>query len=256
MNAPRLVKTLAKRLGIYSSLRWYTPYNRRCLAFHKQFVRPGDMCIDVGANIGQRTEVYLQLGAKVIAVEPEPKCFAILQAKFANDRRVVQVNKGLSDAKGTGQLLVPSYQDLDGVTSMSSLSAGWAEAIQSKFPAIDFSDAVPVEITTLDDLIARWGTPNFCKIDVEGHEQSVLRGLSSPVPVVSFEYTPQRTEDVLACMKILESLAEYEYNYSHANSFEFGNATFLSREEFLPTVLPRIDSAKTFGDIYARVRAN
>lgn len=44
------------------------------MRFYEQFIRPNDICFDIGANMGNRTEVFLKLGAKVIAVEPQSEC--------------------------------------------------------------------------------------------------------------------------------------------------------------------------------------
>jgi hypothetical protein len=44
---------------------------RKRLTFYRNFIRNGDLCFDIGANIGTRTEAFLELGAKVVAVEPQ-----------------------------------------------------------------------------------------------------------------------------------------------------------------------------------------
>ena len=45
--------------------------------FYSGFINKGNICFDIGANYGNRTEVFLKLGSEVIAVEPQPQ-----QAKF------------------------------------------------------------------------------------------------------------------------------------------------------------------------------
>jgi hypothetical protein len=71
-----------------------------------------------------------------------------------------------------------------------------------------------VRVTTLDALIARYGAPAFCKIDVEGGEFDVLRGLSYPLKALSFEYIPATVDVALACVERLSELGRYEYNWA------------------------------------------
>lgn len=256
MNIPLLLKPVAQRLGLYSQLRWLTPYNRKSLAFHRQFIHQGGLCFDVGANVGDRTDVYLKLGKKVVAIEPEPNAFRVLRTKFADDRRVVLINKGLSETTGTTKLFVPTHPDTDGPTTMATMTPSWIETIKPMFPGIDYANSIDVELSTLDLLISEYGLPDFCKIDVEGHEQSVLRGLSTPLPLVSFEYTIGRPDDVVACIEILESLGEYEFNHSSGSTFRFGNSQFLGKAEFISMIVPVIKSAQTYGDIYCKLANN
>ncbi len=61
---------------------------REMLRFYKKFVNKDDLCFDIGANSGERTNILLKLGAKVVAVEPQQKCFNILESKFAGNDNV------------------------------------------------------------------------------------------------------------------------------------------------------------------------
>ena len=65
-------------------------------------------------------------------------------------------------------------------------------------------------MTTLDAVIAEYGTPRFCKIDVEGFEREVIGGLSQPLPLLSFEFSGEFIDDVGACLQWLEQLAPIE----------------------------------------------
>ena len=49
------------------------------LHFYREFTGPGDLCFDVGANTGNRIDPLLQLGAKVVAVEPQKNCYRFLK---------------------------------------------------------------------------------------------------------------------------------------------------------------------------------
>ena len=50
--------------------------------FYGQFVKEGDLCFDIGAHNGNRTSTWLSLGARVVAIEPQPRFFQYLQDKF------------------------------------------------------------------------------------------------------------------------------------------------------------------------------
>ncbi|HRD74434.1 MAG TPA: FkbM family methyltransferase, partial [Hyphomicrobiaceae bacterium] len=71
---------------------------------------------------------------------------------------------------------------------------------------------VEVPATTLDELIARHGTPAFTKIDVEGFEASVLAGLTRALPALSFEFTTIQRDVALACLNRLAALGAYRFD--------------------------------------------
>src|SRR5579863_1182952 len=74
------------------------------LRFFGQFVKPGDLCFDVGANCGSRTDILLELGASVVVVEPQDSCLQVLRRKLGSNRRVQIVAKGVGHAEGNAQL--------------------------------------------------------------------------------------------------------------------------------------------------------
>mgnify|MGYP002779833542 CR=1 FL=1 len=146
-------------------------------AFYSQFVKPGDLVFDIGANAGYKTEIFLQCGARVVSAEPNPLCLRVLQYEFGRHPQVSLVGKAVGAEEGT----LPMH--IRGLSTTSSLLHDW-EPLRLEGE----SERVDVEVTTLDRLIAEYGRPSFIKIDVEGFEEQVLAGLSSPVPYLSFEY--------------------------------------------------------------------
>ena len=108
-------------------------------------------------------------------------------------------------------------------------------------------------MTTLDDLIARFGEPAFCKIDVEGYELEVLRGLSRPVSALSFEYVPAAQALARACVERLPQLGEYEFNCTAGEEHRWRFDQWLAGEQIMAFLANQpIESAS--GDIYARQR--
>jgi hypothetical protein len=102
----------------------------------------------------------------------------------------------------------------------NTLSPKWVEALRSDVKhfghGLDFSGQTEVETTTLEMLIDNNGLPFFIKVDVEGYELHVLRGLRQPIPYLSFEVNlPEFRSEGLQCVDVLETLAsEGKFNYT------------------------------------------
>ncbi len=108
-----------------------------------------------------------------------------------------------------------------------------------------------VPVTTLDDLILRYGEPTFCKIDVEGYEAAVLHGLSRPLAVLSFEYVPAAQDIALDCVARLQQLDEYEFNWSCGEEHRWQSAHWVSSRE-VGDFLKKLAVDDRSGDVYAR----
>jgi FkbM family methyltransferase len=248
----RAVSTL-KRLGLYTAARAaYDSLGRRrrdagLLGLYAQFVRPEDLCFDVGANVGNHTALLLELGARVVAVEPQAQCFRSLERRYGADPRVELVGDAVGARPGTAEMF------LSDAHTISSMSAGWMQSVKEsgRFGAHTWDAQVTVPLTTLDALIEAYGEPRFCKIDVEGYEAEVLAGLSRPLAAVTFEFTPEFVDGALACVRRLAELGPSLFNFSSGASGELALASWVGDEEIVRALrsLPR-DAA--FGDVYAR----
>lgn len=195
---------------------------------YKHFLRPGELAFDIGANCGEVTEVLLALGCRVVAVEPQAEI-----AKLINPKAEVVV-AGAGGAMGEMTL----YENVNPyLTSFSRQIADAASEINGSW---SYRAVEGVPVVTLDSLIEAYGLPRFCKIDVEGFEIEVLRGLSHPLPALSFEVHAFDTSKTGACIARLDDLGDYGYLYSRGESYEL--------EPFPPR------SYAFFGDVYASLR--
>jgi FkbM family methyltransferase len=215
--------------------------------FYGQFVKAGDLAFDIGANVGDRTQMLLDLGARVVAVEPQAPCVEQLTIRFGNSVAIVEAAVGAEI--GEAKLLVASHHTL------SSLSADWVDAVQrsGRFAEFSWPERVTVSVTTLDALIEKYGIPTFCKIDVEGYELEVVKGLSSAIPVLSYEFDVERADSRLAALSHLHSLDMRRFNFSWGESLELAFSRWLDIDEMRGFLMSSKHSSATFGDVYAAV---
>ena len=213
--------------------------------FYSQFVGRRSLCFDVGANVGTRVEIFLSLGATVVAVEPQPACVARL--KLFEDPRLIIEEIGLGASAGRAEMHIAD-QDV-----LSSMAPEWIERVRTsgRFAARQWDQTISVRVDTLDAMIARHGVPSFCKIDVEGDEREVLAGLSQPLPAVSFECTPEYAEVALRCVDHLRSLGMTRFNFSAGETWHLIWDRWRPFESIVALLdgLPR--DGRFFGDVYA-----
>ncbi|MEQ3553236.1 FkbM family methyltransferase [Pseudonocardia nematodicida] len=205
---------LTRAYGIARSLAMYHGIpgrQRRMREFYSAFLEPGALAFDVGAHAGNRVRAWRGLGARVVAIEPQPDFVRILKVLFDRDDDVTVLPMALGAEPGTARLGISRA-----TPTVSSMSSDWRRTVSDDagFAGVRWQDTVPVQVTTLDQLIAEHGVPDFCKIDVEGFEADVVAGLSHPLPALSFEWVPAAHDDALAVIARLESLGPHRYRYS------------------------------------------
>ena len=215
--------------------------------FYSLFLKKGDVCFDVGANVGNRVEVFLNLGAKVVAIEPQETCYKILSKRFKN--KIQLVTKGLGKEEGVEKFHISN------ATTISSFSEDWIESVRDdRFKGYEWNETREVEMTTLDKLIERYQAPVLIKIDVEGYEYEVLQGLSQPIDLISIEYTvPEQTDKSISCIEYLYALDnESRFNYSVGESMSFAQQDWLTKDEMINIMKSQDFIDTQFGDIYIR----
>lgn len=240
------IETVAPKAGLFDTLRsayqivWNRPYYNKLRAreaFFRRFIAPGDLVFDVGANQGDFAICYRRLGATVVCVEPNPALVTKLRYGFGAQ---YVIPCAVSNQPGEATL----YLGAD--SNYSTIVPNWLGITAERGRLSNQSVSVPV--TTLDAIIWQYGIPAFLKIDVEANELPVLRGLSSPIKALMFEYQCPRLDEVPLALDHLDVLGTYTYGVLREGSLHWG-----SRRALL-TALNAVKAAGTeSGGVYCRL---
>jgi FkbM family methyltransferase len=249
--------TLRTARGVWRSLGIYYGWHQRqrSLAMgklYRNFVKPGDLVFDIGAHVGDRVAAFRRLGAKVVAVEPQPALASTISmlyehgfAAYSPGGSVLVERKAVGRNTGDVRLMI----NTDNPT-ISTASNAFIHAAQDApgWQGQHWDKSIRVPMTTLDALIAEHGVPAFIKIDVEGFEEEVLMGLTQPVAALSFEFTTIQRDVARACVERCTALGLTLFNSAIGESQQLG--AWRSAEE-IGRWLDELPHEANSGDVYA-----
>ena len=236
--------------GILRSLRIYYGDRSRAAAMDRLyagFVRRGDLVFDIGAHVGDRVASFRRLGARIVAVEPQPAMVKVLKLFYGRSADVAIEAAAVGSEVGTTRMMINVDNPTVSTASHEFLNAardapGWKTQRWTK--------SVPVRVTTLDALIGKHGVPSFIKIDVEGFEEEVLQGLTCAVKALSFEFTTIQRDVALACIARCVALGYVRFNAVLGESQTLVNEEWVGGEQ-IARWLTGLPHAANSGDIYA-----
>jgi FkbM family methyltransferase len=245
--SPRTFNNLVQLKNFFFPSSNYTANRkqlRKAAKFYSLFIKEYDLVFDIGANYGGKVKVFSQLKAQIVAVEPQAECIHYLRSLYGS--KLILVEKGVADKEGTIDFFVAES------STLSTFSRHWAEDVVKDYEGAPLTNApIKVPVTTLDKLVEEFGRPVFIKIDVEGFEFEVLKGLTQPVNYLSFEYAvPENRESLILCVQRILHLGKARFNYSSGESMELGLDQWKTGDQFLLVINSPAFIATSAGDVY------
>jgi len=188
--------------------------------------------------------VFLALGCRVIGVEPQPSYLKKLAQRFAGNKRITILPNGIGDKKGQREFYISSFNSPN-----STFSTDFKQ--KSRYSYRTWDKTITVTMLTFQDLIKTYGTPDFCKIDVEGFEWEVVSSLKKPIPFLSFEFMTEMNDKIEQIVKHLDKLGNAQYNLCLGMHYSYELASWITSKELL-TLLKKKHATMWNGDIYVR----
>lgn len=245
-----ILKSTLRQLGLNTSVTttvWYSIYlflfkndtwrrSRQMRDFYRSLVESvpleewgisSPMIFDIGANRGDKTELFRHAAERVVCVEPDHTCNRVLHERFQMQPGIRILEAAVDESNGYG-----IYYSNSTDSAFNTLSAKWKETLENtslEETPIRFDESYIVETLTLDQLIASHGVPCYIKIDVEGFEYQVLKGLNQAVPFISIEANlPQFREETIWSIHRMQTLSpDVQYLYSTSEGFRDGTSEWM-----------------------------
>jgi FkbM family methyltransferase len=210
--------------------------------------------VDVGANTGGKTEIFLNLASHVVAVEPDPVSADTLRKRFR--WKAVKVRESAISSE-SGRIIF--YRFAAG-SAFNTVSVEWVQSMidgsnhmRQRLPQ---PTSLEVRAETIADLEAECRPVKYLKIDTEGFEDKVLSTLTVPIPLISMEFNfPQMWDAMLACVRTLRNIdGGYLFNVAITEPpITFASDTWLGGDEIVSAIQSR---GWMYVELYARLTSS
>ena len=208
------------------------------------------LLFDIGANKGDATQAGLDMGYAVIAVEPS-RMYKELANNFINHLGVTPLKYAVSDKDYEKVEFYEAEED-----GLSTLNKDWLTADNMPYKGKPFK-TIEVLTITLDTLAQKFGEPDLIKIDVEGAEWQVFRGMTRKMGIITFEWTYVTVNEHFKQLEYLASLGYTEFAIRFIeNHLEFPPDDDWLPIEFADALQKQIDARRNAWESYGWKIAN
>ena len=189
------------------------------------------LIFDIGCHWGHWIDKNYNRKDTFIGVEANKDVFQLTKERFALLPNVEIIHYLVSDKTYEYQ---PFYIANNSKGECSTASRWWVEKSRH-IETESWREPVNVFTITLDHLISRYGEPDLIKIDTEGYENVVLKGLRKKQKTLCFEWCEEQ-EDITDSVNYLNSLG-YEWFYcQHGDEYTFRPTYWLTYTEILAVI--------------------
>lgn len=219
-------------------------YKRR--KFYSGLIRKNDLCFDIGANIGSKSKLFLSLGAKVIAFEPQSNCSEKLMKLKRKNPKFEFYSFAVGSKNEEKELLLANHSEI------ATFSKDFVEFFTTE--DVYWNDTEKVQVRTLDTLIKEFGLPDYCKIDTESYEYEILSKLTYTIPIIEFEFTGRYMDDTLKIIDIIATdSSEFNFTFNEQHNFklkEWVNSVAIK------TILAELPTHRLHGNLFVKSLKN
>ncbi|MEL7213575.1 MAG: FkbM family methyltransferase [Pseudomonadota bacterium] len=183
-------------------------------------LKPGDLAMDLGANMGEITTILADTGADVIAFEPDPYAFEKLKKRFKDKQNVTLINAAVGASEGTVKLMrAENFNENPKGASVKSTILDGGRSIDAgnyvEVPLIDFLNIVDTEVKKRGEIA-------FVKMDIEGAELDILEAMHAqdkfgPIRCLVAETHERKFRDLRPRFKALRQAVSESYPPNKVN---------------------------------------
>lgn len=205
----------------------YLKYLKNELDFYKTFLLKNKLIFDLGANIGDKSHIFLKFTDKIILYEPEEDLYERLKFRFRKNNKIILNNLLITDQVGDVVL-----NSIVGNEAYSSIVENYYE----NFNHLKESSVVKKikKSSTLNFEINKYGIPYYIKIDCEGAENLILKNLKYDIEIISFEANlPFFLNQTTEIINYLKNNFNRCYNIRKEGEFNFFFKNHINSEEIL-----------------------
>lgn len=163
--------------------------------FYAKLIDKNELCFDIGANIGKKSKILLDIGARVVAFEPQKSCISKLTQLKSKYNNFHFESLALDNKVGKNILTLSNYSEI------ATLSSNFVNIYKNK--DINWIEEEEVKTITINKAIEQFGLPFYCKVDVEGYEFEILSTLKHKISLIEFEVVAGFQEKAIQIINIL-----------------------------------------------------